>query len=189
MKKTLLLLLTAAGIILSAHIICAGEENKMAQDKKILIVYYSKNGHTERVAKDVAAAMHADIEKLIDQKNRSGFFAYLTSGRDAQKKRTTELAPLQKDPANYDLVVLCTPVWAWNITPAIRTYMEMNKSKFKSTAYIITAGGTTADKIIPSCEEITGKKPVSYVGFVGKELADDKLYQTKVAGFIEELKK
>jgi flavodoxin len=178
-----------AGIILWSGNILNGEENTMTQNKKILIVYYSKTGRTERAAKDVAAALHADIEKLVDQKNRNGFFAFFTSGRDAMKKRKTELGPLQKDPANYDLVVLCTPVWGWNITPAIRTYMDMNKGKFKNTAYLITAGGTTADKVVPFCEEVTGQKPIAYVGFVDKELKDNTIYQEKVAKFIEDLKK
>lgn len=184
MKKMLLL---AAAVLLSCTF-CAGEADTTAKDKKVLVVYYSKTGNTERVAKDVASALHADIEKVIDKKKRKGFFAFFVSGRDAMKKRKTELGPLQKDPADYDLVVLGTPVWAWNITPAIRTYLDMNKEKLKNTAYFITAGGTPAEKIIPSCEEVTGKKCLAYAGFTAKDLRDEKRYKEKLARFIEELK-
>jgi flavodoxin len=161
----------------------------MAQGKKILVVYYSRTGNTERVAKDVAAALNADIEKLIDKKNRKGLFAFFGSGRDAMKKRKTELEPTIKNPADYDLVILGTPVWAWNITPALRTYMDANRDKFKNTAYIITSGGTEAEKIIPSCEELTGKKAKAFAGFKEKELNNDAVYKEKLAKFIEELKK
>jgi len=157
--------------------------------KKVLVVYYSKAGNTERVAKDVASALHADIEKLIDKKNRNGLWAFFGAGRDAMKKNRTGLEPLQKDPANYDLVVLGTPVWAGNITPAIRTYLDMNRDKLKNTAYIITSGSTPAEKVIPSCEELAGKKPMAYAGFTAEELKDEKLYREKLAGFIEKLKK
>jgi len=187
MNKSLLLALV--GLIVFSGNLFAGEENKMAQAKKILVVYYSKTGNTERVAKDVASALGADLEKVIDRKDRHGFFAFFTSGRDAQKKRETEIEPPQKNPADYDLVVVGTPVWAWNITPAIRTYLDMQKGKFKNIAYIITAGGTPAEKIIPLCEEVTGIKPMAYAGFVGQELRDEKIYKEKVAKFIEDLKK
>ena len=39
---------------------------------KILIAYYSKTGNTERVAKDLASQLGADLEKVIDRKNRKG---------------------------------------------------------------------------------------------------------------------
>ena len=187
MKK--LLILAAAGGILLSSSVYAGEAKKMAKEKKVLVVYYSKTGHTERVAKDVAASMNADIEKIIDKKNRNGFFAFFTSGRDAMKKRTTDIEPLKKNPAEYGLVVIGTPVWAWNITPAIRTYLLMSKDKLKNTAYIITSGGTPAEKIVPFCEEVTGKKPVAFAGFTEKEMKNDSVYKEKLSKFIEELKK
>jgi len=169
--------------------VCAGETDTLVKDKKVLVVYYSKTGNTERVAKDVASALHADIEKLVDTKNRNGFWAFFASGRDAMKKRKTELGPLEKDPADYDLVVLGTPVWAGNITPAIRTYLDTNRDKLKNTAYIVTSGSTPAEKVVPSCEEITGKKPKAYAGFTAPVLKDGELYRKKLAGFIDELKK
>lgn len=187
MKK--LLLLAAAGTVVLAGTAFAGQTDTTAQDKRVLVVYYSKTGNTERVARDVASALGADIEKLIDQRNRYGFWAFFTSGRDAMKKKKTELGPLQKDPADYDLVVLGTPVWARNMTPAIRTYLDMNRAKIKNTAYIVTSGSTPAEKIVPLCEEVTGKKAVTYAGFTGQELRDEKRYKEKLAGFIEELKK
>jgi flavodoxin len=181
--------LAAAGVVVLSCTVCAGKADTIAKDKKVLVVYYSKTGNTERVAKQVASALHADIEKLIDKKNRNGLWAFFGAGRDAMKKNKTVLEPLQKDPANYDLVVLGTPVWAGNITPAIRTYLDMNKDKLKHTAYIITSGSAPAEKVIPSCEELTGKKCVAYVGFTAQERGDGKVYTEKLEGFIKELKK
>jgi flavodoxin len=184
-----ILMLAAAGAVLCACAACAGQADTTAREKKVLVVYYSKTGNTERVAKDVASALHADIEKLVDRKNRKGFWAWFGSGRDAMKKIKTELEPLQKDPQNYDLVIAGTPVWAWNITPAIRKYLDMNKDKLKQTAYFVTSGNTPAEKIVPLCEEVTGKKAATYAGFTAKELKDDKIYREKLSKFVEELNK
>jgi flavodoxin len=186
--KKLLSLAAACAVILSGTVY-AGQADTTARDKKVLVAYYSKTGNTERVAKDLAAALYADIEKLVDQKNRKGFWAWFGSGRDAMKKRKTELGPLQKDPANYDLVIVGTPVWAWHMTPAVRTYLAMEKGKLKRTAYFVTSGNTPAEKIVPFCEEVTGKKAATYAGFTAKELKDDKIYREKLSKFVEELNK
>jgi flavodoxin len=179
----------AAAVVALSWTICAGETDTLVKDKKVLVVYYSKTGNTERVAKDVASALHADIEKLVDKKNRNGFWAFFSSGRDAMNKKKTELGPLEKDPANYDLVVLGTPVWSKNLTPAIRTYLDMNRDKLKNTAYIVTSNTAPAEKVIPMCEELTGKKCMAYAGFTAKMLKNGELYRKKLAGFIDELKK
>jgi len=47
---------------------------------KILITFYSKTGHTKRVATDLAKELNAmptgrqaDIDEIVDLKNRNGF--------------------------------------------------------------------------------------------------------------------
>jgi len=156
--------------------------------EKILVIYYSKTGHTERVANDLATALGADVEKLIDKENRKGFFAWFGSGKDAMKKNLTGIEPQQHDPANYRLVIIGTPVWAGDMTPAVRTWLEGNKSKLQNVAYFCTAGGTKIEKLLPSFEAVTGKKPVAYVGFVHKELKDRKKYEEKLTAFEGQVK-
>jgi hypothetical protein len=65
----------------------------------------------------------------------------------------------------------------------------MNRDKFKNTAYIVTSNSAPAKKIIPMCEELTGKKCAAYAGFTAKEFKNGELYKKKLAGFIDELKK
>lgn len=37
---------------------------------KVLVVYYSRTGNTERAVLELAEQLNADIEKIIDCKNR-----------------------------------------------------------------------------------------------------------------------
>ena len=184
--KSLILAATAGAILFSGT--CFAQEAAVTQGKKILVVYYSKTGNTERAARDVATALSADIERIVDKKKRDGFFAFFASGRDAMAQKQTAIEPLSKDPASYDLVVVGTPVWAGNITPAIRTFLEMYKGKFRNIAYIVTSAHTPVEKIIPSGTDITRIKPVACLGLVKKELKDDTLYRGKVSSFIGALK-
>ncbi|HPA25735.1 MAG TPA: flavodoxin [bacterium] len=147
---------------------------------KTLIAYYSKTGKTEKVALDLAKLLNADLEKIIDQKKRTGLVGYLTGGRDAMKKKLTQINSLSKNPADYDLVILGMPVWGWNLTPALRTYIEENKNKIKKYAFFVTSGDTPAEKLIKYFVEIFGQEPICQTGFNTKELSDENIYQQKI---------
>ena len=161
----------------------------MENQKKILVAYYSKTGNTERVAKDIASGLGADLEKIIDQKDRSGIFGFILGGRDAMKKRGTKIGILNYDPAGYDLIVVGTPVWGSNIAPAVRTYLDANRGKIKSLACFETSGGTPIEKIGAFVEEAAGKKIVAKAGFEQKDLREEKTYKEKVSFFVEAIKK
>jgi flavodoxin len=156
---------------------------------KILIAYYSKTGNTERVAKELASKLGADIEKIIDKKNRGGVFDSIFGGRAAMKKQTTEIEIAAKNPADYDLAIIGTPVWASDMTPAIRTYIDKNKESLKEWAFFITSSNTEPEAMVAEIEGITGKKSIAYVGFNSEELKNQKVYDKKLTTFIEEIKR
>lgn len=155
---------------------------------KILIAYYSKTGHTERVAKDLAMVLNADLEKIIDQKNRHGLFGYLLGGRDAMKKRLTKIEAPIKDPSIYDLVIIGTPIWGWNITPAVRTYLRDHREVIKRLAFFETSGNTPVAKILPYVKEIISTPIIAAVSFNGLALKKEELYQDKLKIFINQIK-
>ncbi len=162
---------------------------KVNTGKKILVVYYSKTGNTERVADDIAGSLGADIEKITDRTERSGCIAWFTSGSDGMNGKHTEIEPVKKDVSKYDIVILGSPVWGWNMTPAIRTYIEQNKSSFRDVAFFVTAGSTTIDEVLPYMETISGRKAVSSLGLVKSELNDSVRYSTKLNSFVKNFKR
>lgn len=154
--------------------------------KKILVVYYSRTGNTKRVAEDIAAKLKADIEEIRDKKKRDGIIGYMAAGRDASIEKLAEIDETKNNPANYDIIIIGTPVWAWNITPAARTYLTKHKDILKQVAFFTTAGGTAPDKIVPKIEKVLGRKVIGFTGFVGGELkAESKtVYEEKINKFI-----
>jgi flavodoxin len=101
---------------------------------KTLVVYYTRTGNSKFAAETIAAELGADIEEVVDLKNRQGKLAYMSCGRDAMKEKETEIAPTKQNPADYDLIVIAQPVWAWSPTPAIRTYVNRNDLSGKKVA-------------------------------------------------------
>jgi flavodoxin len=108
---------------------------------KTLAVYYSRNGNARFVAETIAAEVGADIEEVIDLKKRSGILGYLSGGSDARRGKETEIAPTTKSPADYDLIIVGTPIWAGRPTPAITTYLKKNDLSGKKVAVFFTQGG------------------------------------------------
>lgn len=108
---------------------------------KSLVVYYTRTGNARFTAETIAAEIGADVEEVIDMKKRSGKLVYLTAGADARRGKETEIAPTKKSPADYDLIIVGTPVWAARPTPAVTTYLKKNNLSGKKVALFFTQGG------------------------------------------------
>lgn len=138
--------------------------------RKTLVVFYSKTGTTKRVAEEIAKNMRCDIEEIIDKKKRTGIIGFIIGGRDAMKKIPTEIEEVRYDPEKYDLVIVGSPVWAGNIAPAIRSYLQKFNGKFHSVAFFCTMGKngdkTTFDNMCEAC----GKNPERTIAFLAKDV-------------------
>jgi len=151
---------------------------------KNLVVYYSRTGVTRSVADYIAESISCDIEEIIDMKDRSGPKGYLVGGKDAATKKLTQIKETAKDPAEYDVVIIGTPVWAFTMAPAIRTYIENNKGKFKNVAFFCTEGGSGGKKTFKDMQGLCAKEPKSVIELTEREVKKD-IYKPKVKEFIE----
>ena len=89
-----------------------------------LIIYYSLGGKTDLVAKTLAKHLNADLVRISDLKNRSGFKNKLFSSINAFRETKTDISPANVDISNYDTIYFGTPTWAGNPTPAILTIID-----------------------------------------------------------------
>lgn len=141
---------------------------------KILIACYSRTGMTKKVAEALAQKLNAELEEIKDTADRSGARGYLLSGRDAMKKRLTKLEPVRFNPAEYDMTIIGTPIWAWNVSAPVRTYITENKDKFQNTAFFCTMGGSGDKKTFIEMEKVIGKKPERTLSLTTKEVVNNK---------------
>lgn len=153
---------------------------------KILIAYYSRTGITKKVAEILAQKLGAEIEEIEDTVDRSGVKGYLISGRDAMQKRLTKLEPTILNPADFDLVIIGTPIWGWNVSTPVRTYITENKDKFKKVAFFCTMGGTGDNKAFAEMEKIISQKPVDIMALLTREVVK-KEFEEKVDEFARKL--
>jgi flavodoxin len=154
--------------------------------KKILVAYYSRTGTTKKVAELIAQKLGSELEEIKDTVDRSGIKGYLLSGRDATLKRLTELHPIAKNPAEYDLVVIGTPIWSWNVSAPVRTYATQQRNNFRSVAYFCTMGGSGDERAFGTLSEISGQKPLSTLSLKTREVMAGNM-EKSVADFAEKL--
>ncbi|MFX1402296.1 MAG: flavodoxin family protein [Promethearchaeota archaeon] len=119
-------------------------------DKKVLIVYYSLTGNTQFIAETIRDTFKVDIEELkpIKELNPNSSMRFMWGGMQATMKKKPDLNPIQKNPLEYDLIFLGTPVWAWTFTPPLRSYLDKFDLSGKSVA-------------IWTCNAGNGKKALS----------------------------
>ncbi|HWS48845.1 MAG TPA: hypothetical protein VN174_02255 [Candidatus Methanoperedens sp.] len=149
---------------------------------KTLVVFYSRTGNTKKMGQLIAKKLDADLDEIIDNKNRKGILGFIFGGRDALREYLTDIS-FSKNPSNYDLVIVGTPVWAGSSTPAFRTYLTENKNIIKKAAVFVTSGGDTVAKTVTVFEKITGKNCLASVGWTNAEINQNNI-DTKLNNFV-----
>lgn len=104
---------------------------------KSLIIYYSLDGNTKYISETLAGELSWDILELKTTKelvNKNSFMKYLWWWKMVYMKEEPELLPINVDFNNYDLIVIGTPVWAFNYTPPLSTFFSNYKLSGKQIA-------------------------------------------------------
>jgi flavodoxin len=102
---------------------------------KILIVYYSLTGNTRLIAEALRNSIEADILELkpVKELNADSSSRFVWGGYQSTMKIKPKLMDFDINPNEYDLIILGTPVWAWNISPPIRSPIRSFLSKIELT--------------------------------------------------------
>lgn len=129
--------------------------------KRILVVYYSRSGHTEFVARQIAARCHADLERIEDRHSRQGVLGYLRSVVEAVLGLRPPIERLRRRPADYDLVIVGTPVWCWNVASPLRTWLQRHRSALTNVAVFCTCGGSGHAKVLDDLEALCGQRALA----------------------------
>jgi flavodoxin len=110
---------------------------------KILIVYYSFEGHTEKVAYLFKNQLGADILRIepVHEREDKGFSKYIWGGASVFMKKEPVLKQMNIDFSLYDTLWIGTPVWAWTITPPVLTLLKSGLIKNKHIVFFYTHDG------------------------------------------------
>jgi flavodoxin len=150
-------------------------------------VYYSRTGNNRAIAKTIAEKLSAEIDEIIDKKKRQGKLGWLLAGRDSRARKLTEIE-FQKNPQDYDTIIIGGPIWAWNPIPPLRTYLQQVDLSGKRVAFFICSKSKAYLKIFPQLVEMTPES--DHIGTFGilEEHFLNEDYSTDLETFIEKIK-
>lgn len=155
---------------------------------KILVVYYSRTGITKKVGENLSLWLKAKREEILDETNRKGPIGYVKAGRDATAKKLTKISKQEWDPKEFNMIIIGTPVWAWTITPAIRTYINQYNDilKEKELAFFCTMGSNGDKNVFEEMERLIGRKPRATLSLKTKDLVRSN-YENAIRNFVKKL--
>jgi len=135
---------------------------------KSLVIYYSLEGNTALIAKAVAETLEADLLELQPVKSipNKGFFKFFWGGKQVMMKERPELQPFTVNPAEYDLIVLGTPVWAGSYNPAFRTFFAQSPLKGKQIGLFCCYAGNEGKTIEALKSELSANTILGQIGFL-----------------------
>lgn len=151
---------------------------------KTLVVFYSRSGNTRKAGEEIAKQLKADVEEIIDTKNRKGIMGYMRSGFEAAMKKTTEIKEPENNPSLYDIVIIGTPVWFHNMSSPVRTYLSQNKAYFKGVAFFCTMNDSKNEKIFTEMSKVCENQPLASMALQAKSIDT-----VKISEFIKAIKK
>jgi menaquinone-dependent protoporphyrinogen IX oxidase len=99
---------------------------------------------------------------------------------------TSMINPPKNNPANYDLVIVGTPIWGGKLSSPVRAYLIKTAGKTKRIAYFVTMAGNDDSETYAAMEKITGH-PEATLSIPQPELGGSA-YLDKVNKFAEILR-
>jgi flavodoxin len=128
---------------------------------RTLVVYFSRTGTTKLAAEAIARTLGADLEEIVDRTPRLGVVGYLRCGYEATARKLTRIEKPARDPGNYELVVVGSPVWGASLSSPVRTYLEEHRGRLSKVAFFCTCGGRGGERVLGQMEDTCRKDPVA----------------------------
>jgi len=93
---------------------------------KAIVIYYSFEGNTKLIAKEIAGAINAHLAEIKPEKEieSKGFMKYIWGGSQVMMKKRPKILPLDINIDNYDVIYIGTPIWAWTYAPPVGTFLD-----------------------------------------------------------------
>ncbi|MEM2137358.1 MAG: flavodoxin, partial [Candidatus Methanomethylicia archaeon] len=120
---------------------------------KVAIIYYSKTGKTKKVAKEILEELLKlkliiDVFEIRNLSEYSNILLHLNPRLIYETKSDRDVEIIGDENFNtneYDVLIIGSPIWYNNITPAIRTFIKKNCGKINSQIICFTTSTYNID--------------------------------------------
>jgi hypothetical protein len=124
----------------------------------------------------------ATICPIEEKRSRLGFLGYSRCLLEATFDLDPEIKPIAVDPAQFDLVVIGTPVWGWQLASPPRSFARRYHAPIRRTAFFCTMGGSGAETAFGQLQQVLGLAPVATLALTDREI-DSKAGDARLRSF------
>ena len=157
------------------------------QSKKVLVVYFSRTGHTKHIVDNISKMINCDVERLKPKTNFNGFWGSVKGVLYSFMGKGCKIEPVSQSIENYDAVIICSPIWAGKLSAPAREFFYHKKGFLNKYAIAISSSSGDIDGALKEAEYISGQKPLSRISILDKDRVGGRDYG-KIGRFVEQLK-
>jgi flavodoxin len=132
------------------------------------------------VGNKIAKQLSADIEEIVDLKSRKDVISWAESAFNSEIRKPTKIKAPKKNPMDYDLVVVGTPIWD-GVVPAVKAYLK--QMEFPKNVAFFSTFGASAENAFEVMGKLSKRKPLATLGLQDRQiiLKEDKELVQKFA--------
>ena len=152
-----------------------------------LVTCYSLTGHTDTVGNSIADLLGAKTEPIVERTARAGLLGSSVGAVNALLGRKSAIAAPLRDPSDFDLVILGTPVWAGAPAPAVNAYIDRHRDALDRVAFFCTQGKFGAAGALSQMGRRLGHPPLATL-VVNEDEIEDSALDEKIEAFLSDLR-
>jgi len=108
----------------------------VGKNDKVLIVFFSRMGYVKKLAFERAEKTGGKLLEITTGERTEGTLGFLWCGRFAMHKWDMPINQVAGDLSGYEKIIICTPVWAFNLAAPVRSFCRSAKN-VKNAEYVI----------------------------------------------------
>ncbi len=132
---------------------------------KSLVIYYSLQGHTKRVAEMVANKTGADIFRIELEEDYNLRTVLEISKQHIKNQYIPDLKPFNLNLDEYEQIIIGTPVWWYTYTAPIRSFLQKHSLNGKTVRFFSTHAGANGSTFTDLEKLAIGAKILEPRGF------------------------
>lgn len=145
------------------------QKNFTEEDQKILIVYFSITGNTEKIATEIHEEVGGDLFRIDLVNNYPS--TYKEQTEIAKKELKEGFLPALKDRIDdiqkYDIIYIGSPNWWGTICPPVRSFINQHDLSNKKIIPFITHGGGGKENTITDLTKLCNESVVEQNAWIG----------------------
>lgn len=137
-----------------------------------LVVFYSYSGTCRRAAQLLASHYGWPLAEIRDARPRAGFMGDLRCVLDSMLRRRPAIRYEGAAPADFDAVVIVSPIWAYQMAGPMRTFLAENAGRLRRLAQVTIMNAAGASNAVGEATRLLQRAPVLTAEFLTREIQD-----------------